>query len=122
MKGDSQGVGLPPSAVRGFVPDEVIEEVVEDGGVPAGDDLRALATAAAHRHGLTRILWLSGCQPGYNRLGSVDTMQRFVYIHGTPDEEPMRVPYSHGCIRMRNADMLELFDRIDVGTSVDLVP
>jgi soluble lytic murein transglycosylase-like protein len=52
-------IGLPPSAVRGFVPDEVIEEVVEDGGVPAGDDLRALATAAAHRHGLDPELVLA---------------------------------------------------------------
>lgn len=67
---------------------------------------------------LTRILWLSGCEVGVNRLGSVDTMQRYIYIHGTPDTEPMGVPRSHGCIRMRNADVLELFDKVPVGTVV----
>ncbi|OAM52652.1 peptidase [Methylovorus sp. MM2] len=67
---------------------------------------------------LTRILWLSGCEVGVNRLGNVDTMQRYIYIHGTPDTEPMGIPYSHGCIRMRNADVVELFDMVPVGTSV----
>lgn len=59
---------------------------------------------------LSRILWLSGCEVGRNRLGNVDTMQRYIYIHGTPDSEPMGVPESHGCIRMRNQDVIELFD------------
>lgn len=67
---------------------------------------------------LSRILWLSGCEPGFNRLGSVDSMRRFIYIHGTPDTEPMGVPASHGCIRMRNADVMELFDRVPVGCPV----
>jgi len=67
---------------------------------------------------LTRILWLSGCEIGFNRLGDCDSMQRYIYIHGTPDTEPMGVPQSHGCIRMRNADVLELFDRVPVGTPV----
>lgn len=67
---------------------------------------------------LTRILWLSGCEIGTNRLGDRDTMQRYIYIHGTPDTEPMGIPLSHGCIRMRNADMLDLFERVPVGTSV----
>lgn len=69
---------------------------------------------------LTRILWLSGCEIGVNRLGNVDSMQRYIYIHGTPDSEPMGVPRSHGCIRMRNADVLELFNRIPAGTPVDI--
>ena len=69
---------------------------------------------------LTRILWLSGCEPGVNRLGDVDTMRRFIYIHGTPDSEPMREPRSHGCIRMRNADILDLFERVPAGTPVDI--
>lgn len=69
---------------------------------------------------LTRILWLSGTEPGRNRLGDVDTMRRYVYIHGTPDSEPVGVPGSIGCIRMRNADIIELFDRIGVGTRVDI--
>lgn len=65
---------------------------------------------------LTRILWLSGLQKGFNRLGCVDTMRRYIYIHGTPDTEPMGVPVSHGCIRMRNRDIIELFDKVPVGT------
>ncbi|EKT4522282.1 L,D-transpeptidase [Pseudomonas putida] len=61
---------------------------------------------------LSRILWLSGCEPGFNRLGQVDTFRRYIYLHGTPDTEPMGVPLSHGCIRMRNSDLVPLFDRI----------
>lgn len=67
---------------------------------------------------LTRILWLSGLELGVNRLGNVDTMQRYVYIHGTPDTEPMGVPASHGCIRMRNDELVELFNKVPVGTRV----
>lgn len=67
---------------------------------------------------LSRILWLSGLEPGKNRLGSRDTMRRFIYIHGTPDEEPMGVPLSHGCVRMRNQDIIALFDQVPVGTRV----
>lgn len=67
---------------------------------------------------LTRILWLSGCEVGVNRLGDRDSMQRYIYIHGTPETEPMGVPRSHGCIRMRNADVIELFERVPVGTPV----
>ncbi|HCM05302.1 MAG TPA: hypothetical protein DIC30_04760 [Oceanospirillales bacterium] len=67
---------------------------------------------------LSRILWLSGCEIGRNRLGNVDSMQRYIYIHGTPDTEPMGVPESHGCIRMRNTDVIELFDLIPSGTPI----
>ncbi|HYW77329.1 MAG TPA: L,D-transpeptidase [Gammaproteobacteria bacterium] len=67
---------------------------------------------------LTRILWLSGTEPGRNRLGEVDTMRRYIYIHGCPDEVALGVPGSHGCIRMRNADLIELFDRVPAGTPV----
>lgn len=70
---------------------------------------------------LTRILWLSGCEVGYNRLGRVDTMRRYIYIHGTPDANPMGVPASLGCIRMRNRDVIDLFDSVAVGTSVNIV-
>lgn len=69
---------------------------------------------------LTRILWLSGCEPGKNRLGNVDTMQRFVYIHGTPDDEAIDKPLSLGCLRMRNQDIVELFAMIPVGTPVEI--
>jgi len=69
---------------------------------------------------LTRILWLSGTEVGRNRLGDVDTMRRYIYIHGAPDSEPMGVPGSIGCIRMRNDEIVELFDRVPVGTVVDI--
>ena len=67
---------------------------------------------------LTRILWLSGTEPGRNRLGRVDTMRRYIYIHGCPDEVDMTTPGSHGCIRMRNDDVIDLFDRVQAGTPV----
>ena len=69
---------------------------------------------------LTRILWLSGCQPGRNRLGCVDTMRRYIYIHGSPDAAEMGVPGSHGCIRMRNADIIALFDLIPCYAPVEI--
>ncbi len=69
---------------------------------------------------LTRILWLSGCEVGYNRLGDVDTMRRYIYIHGSPDRVKMGAPGSIGCIRMRNRDIIDLFDRVSVGTSVKI--
>jgi lipoprotein-anchoring transpeptidase ErfK/SrfK len=70
---------------------------------------------------LTRILWLSGCEPGVNRLHEVDTMRRFIYIHGTSDEQHVGTPVSHGCIRMRNRDIAELFDLVAPGAPVDIV-
>lgn len=71
---------------------------------------------------LTRILWLSGTEVGVNRLGNVDTMQRYIYIHGTPDSNPMGVIGSHGCVRMRNADIIALFDMVETGVEVDIQP
>lgn len=70
---------------------------------------------------LTRILWLSGCEPGFNRLGDCDTMRRYVYIHGTPDEVELGKPGSKGCVRMRNGDLLELFDLVEAGTAVEII-
>ena len=71
----------------------------------------ALAAAFPDRDWiLTRILWLSGLEPGFNRFGSADSMRRFIYIHGTPDTEPMGSPASHGCIRMRDAPLMALFE------------
>lgn len=69
---------------------------------------------------LTRILWLSGTEIGKNRLGNVDTMQRYIYIHGTPESTDMSVIGSHGCVRMRNADIVQLFDMVPVGITVDI--
>jgi lipoprotein-anchoring transpeptidase ErfK/SrfK len=69
---------------------------------------------------LTRILWLSGCEPGFNRLGPVDTMRRYIYIHGSPDTVAMGIPGSIGCVRMRNADIVDLFERVAAGTPVEI--
>ncbi|NTV10321.1 MAG: L,D-transpeptidase [Zoogloea sp.] len=102
------------------------------GGQPCGAVLRGRrptgevwsAQLAAEAPGrdwiLSRILWLSGKEPGRNRLGEVDTMRRYIYIHGTPDAEPMGVPGSHGCVRMRNRDVMELFELVPAGTAVDI--
>ena len=79
----------------------------------------ALAAAEPKRDWiLTRILWLSGLEKGKNRLGNVDTFRRFIYMHGCPDELPMGRPASHGCVRMRNADVIALFDTVALGTRV----
>lgn len=69
---------------------------------------------------LTRILWLIGLEPGRNRGGQVDTLRRYIYIHGAPDDIPMGQPGSHGCIRLRNRNMVELFDLVEAGTPVDI--
>lgn len=71
---------------------------------------------------LCRLLWLTGCEPGVNRGGAVDTLRRYIYLHGCPDGTPLGVPASHGCVRMANADVMDLFDRVAVGTTVHIVP
>ena len=74
---------------------------------------------------LSRILWLSGVEEGFNKgsnsQGGCDTYHRYIYIHGTPDSEPMSVPLSHGCIRMRNQDIIELFEQVEEGTPVNII-
>ena len=69
---------------------------------------------------LTRILWLSGCERGKNRLGDVDTMRRYIYLHGSPDSAEMGKPGSIGCVRMRNRDIVELFDLVPPYTPVEI--
>lgn len=82
----------------------------------------ALAAAQPERDWiLTRIMWLSGTEVGRNRLGDVDTMRRYIYIHGAPDSARMGEPGSIGCVRMHNRDIAELFDRVPVGTVVDIL-
>ena len=101
------GAGLPAGAVL-------------VGRRPTGETWTpALARAHPERDWiLSRILWLSGLEPGRNRLGAVDTMRRYIYIHGTPDDQPLGVPASHGCIRMRNSDVIELFELVPAGIEV----
>ena len=69
---------------------------------------------------LTRILWLSGTEPGCNQGGNVDSHDRYIYIHGSPDEVEMGKPGSRGCIRMRNKDVIELFEQVEEGTPVHI--
>lgn len=69
---------------------------------------------------LTRILWLCGLEPGKNRFGDVDTMRRYIYLHGSPDTVAMGEAGSIGCIRMRNADIVTLYDTIEAGTTVEI--
>ena len=108
--------------IRAKIGDGVAENTVFVGRRPTGEIFTpALKLQFPERDWiLTRILWLSGTEPGKNRLGNVDTMQRYIYIHGTPDETELGVPGSHGCVRMRNADLDELFDRVPVGTTVNI--
>ena len=81
----------------------------------------ALRTAFPERDWiLTRILWLCGLERGKNRLGPVDTMRRYIYIHGCPDDDPMGSPSSRGCVKMRNNDIIRLFDRVPAGTGVTI--
>ena len=70
--------------------------------------------------GLASLIWLAGCEPGRNQGGSQDTFSRYIYLHGTPDCEPMGVPLSHGCVRLRNADLLQLFPRVPEHCAVQI--
>ncbi len=67
---------------------------------------------------LTRVVWLSGLEEGRNRSGDCDSHDRYIYIHGTPDDQPMGEPRSHGCIRMRNEEVIELFAQLERGVRV----
>ena len=108
--------------VRARIGSDLPENAVFVARRPTGE-IYSAELAAAHPGRdwiLSRILWLSGCEPNFNRLGCLDTMRRFIYIHGCPDSEPMGVPKSHGCIRMRNHDIVELFDRVQANTPVEI--
>src|SRR5262245_29237636 len=69
---------------------------------------------------LSRVIWLSGLEAGRNLGGEVDTYDRYIYIHGTPEDEPMGEPRSHGCVRMRNEDVIDLFALLELGTLVQI--
>lgn len=68
----------------------------------------------------TRILWLQGLEPGVNQGKGIDSHARYIYIHGTPEEGLIGQPASHGCIRMYNRDVIELFDAVQEGTLVEI--
>lgn len=104
------GAGMPLNTV--FVGRRPTGEILDEG---------LLRVAPERDWILTRILWLSGCEPGKNRLGEVDTMQRFIYIHGTPDDARLGQAVSHGCIRMSSRDITELFELLPAYSQVDIV-
>ncbi|EXJ14473.1 hypothetical protein D779_2614 [Imhoffiella purpurea] len=124
--GEENGSGCTPRGlhrVRLRIGDGCPVGTVFRGRRPTGEvcDASLVAANPGRDWILTRILWLTGCESGRNRGGRVDTLRRYIYIHGTPDSEPMGVPRSHGCIRMRNLDLIDLFDRIPRGTRVEIL-
>ncbi len=121
--GEENGSGCTPRGwhvVRAMIGEGCRENTVFRGRRPTGEVYSAALRQAEQERDwiLSRILWLSGLEPGRNRLGKVDTMRRYIYLHGTPDEEPMGVALSHGCVRMRNRDIIRLFDLVETGTRV----
>lgn len=106
--------------IRAMIGSGCVENTVFVGRRPTGEIYSPTLRAEHPQRDwiLTRILWLSGTEPGLNRLGSVDTMRRYVYIHGCPDEDAIGEPNSHGCIKMRNADVISLFELVEAGTTV----
>lgn len=106
--------------IRAMIGSGVAENTVFVGRRPTGEVYSpALKSANPQRDWiLTRIMWLCGSEPGVNRLGNVDTMRRYIYIHGCPDEDPMGVSSSHGCVKMRNKDIIELFEQLVPGFPV----
>ena len=121
--GERQGSGCTPRGwhtVRARIGAGCAINTVFVGRRPTGEIYTPeLGRAAPQRDWiLSRILWLSGLEPGRNRLGEVDTMRRYIYIHGCPDELPLGQALSHGCIRMHNADIIALFEQVPAGTRV----
>ncbi|WP_217127028.1 L,D-transpeptidase [Hydrogenophilus thiooxidans] len=106
--------GRRPSSARYFLP-----HWERDGHKKDSD--AGLAPSDAHDWILTRILWLCGEEVGWNRLGEVDTQRRYIYLHGTAEEEKLGKPCSHGCVRMRNLDIVELTAVMQPGTKVWIV-
>ena len=121
--GEKNGSGRTPLGrhrIRIKIGDDAPANTVFVGRRPTGE-IYTTSLAANHPDRdwiLTRILWLTGDESGRNRGGAVDTLRRFIYIHGSPENTPMGVPASHGCIRMRNADIIELFPLVESGTPV----
>lgn len=127
--GAMEGSGCTPLGkhiIRDKIGDKMPMYTVFVGRVATGEIYdEALGKQAPERDWiLSRILWLAGMEEGINKghnaEGCCDTHQRYIYIHGTPDTEPMGVPLSHGCIRMRNDDIIQLFEQVSEGTVVNI--
>lgn len=124
--GERNGSGCTPRGrhvIRAIIGRDAPQGTAFKGRRPTGE-IWSPALAAAHPGKdwiLSRILWLSGLEPGRNRLGQVDSMGRYIYIHGTGDDQPMGVPLSIGCVRMRDREVVELADLVKPGTPVDIL-
>lgn len=121
--GEQYGSGMTPTGwhyVRAKIGKDLPLNTVFKGRRPTGEtyssDLKKMFPDRDWI--LTRIMWLCGAEKGVNRLGANDTMRRYIYIHGCPDDLPMAVPLSAGCIRMRNQEIVELFDLVPIGIRV----
>ena len=124
--GERRGSGCTPRGwhvIRARIGKDEPENSVFIGRRPTGEIYNAeLAAQYPERDWiLTRILWLGGLEPGFNRFHEVDTAWRYIYIHGSPDHGVSGDPQSHGCIRMKSPDLLELFDNIKTGMRVLIV-
>lgn len=124
---DSGCTPLGQHIIAQKIGDKASKNTVFVGRVPTGEIYES-SLGAQHPNRdwiLSRILWLRGLEKGvnkgYNEHGGCDTFNRYIYIHGTPDSEPMGIPYSHGCIRMRSDEVIELFDWVEEGTPVTIV-
>lgn len=121
--GQYEGSGQTPLGwhyVRAAIGDGEPVGSVFRGRRPTGECFSAeLAAAYPQRDWiLTRILWLCGLEPGHNRGGDVDSQRRYIYLHGTPPDQPIGEPASHGCIRLRDEDLLAVFAVARPGTPV----
>lgn len=124
--GETQGSGCTPRGrhrIRIKIGEGCAENSVFVGRRPTGEIYSAKLAADFPQRDwiLSRIIWLTGCEPGRNRGGEVDTLRRYIYLHGTPDDQPMGEPCSHGCIRMRNRDIISLFPQVAAGNPVDIL-
>lgn len=124
--GEQEGSGCTPRGshrIRAIIGLGEPENAVFVGRRPTGEVwTEQLHEASAGRDWiLGRILWLCGNDSGFNRGGQVDSQRRYIYMHGTPPSEPMGVPLSHGCVRMRLQDICELADQVSPGTLVSIV-
>ena len=120
---DSYKTPLGLHCIKEKIGDGCPENEVFIGRKPQGvlDDLIANNVGLSEDIITSRILWLEGLQPGVNQGGDVDTCERHIYIHGTPDEESIGYPASHGCIRMNNQHVIDLYDRVETGCAVNII-
>lgn len=121
--GEQEGTGCTPRGwhrIRAVIGEGQPENAVFIGRRPTGEIYTPQLAEQFPRRDwiLSRILWLQGLESGVNRFGNVDSMRRYIYIHGTPDTEPMGTPLSHGCVRMRNSDVIRLTNLVTPGTLV----